>query len=607
MRMYHVTWLSSLLFACTGPKGDTSDTSPDVSPLLVEAGPLNPFPSRALVGEDGQLGFSPGLLPTATDGDDWEVERLNLREGFSRVQPSVAMFLDALDPATVGDQEQIGTDGAVRMVDLDTGEPILCFAELDAHPDALEEGRRALLVRPMQVMEPGHEIAVVVRTAVHTEEGAPLSAAAWQARVAAGEDVELDRRLAELGVSDVAWAWSFPVADGTAGMRAVAAVQTVPSTYTFERTWDVDEDALPPATWRRAEGSFQAPGWLVDDVAWALGADGLPEPQADTDAYLFVHVPTSVRGAAPGSVPVLIFGHGILSNPGDYLAEADDPSHVVDVAERLGVIVVATTWRGLTTDDLVHAVATSNNFGRFHEITDMLGQGVSNTLALSRLVREGPLLDDPLFGGLADRSRVWYYGISLGAIEGMVTLSNQDVIEHAVLHVGGSDWSTMLERSSDWPAFEQGVTRTMPDPWDRQVAYATSQLFWDAVDPASYVDDLRGRGFLWHESIGDQQVPNITSELLYRSAGVPLGQPAVTSPVGIDTLALPAPAPVFVQFDPQLGLPDPVNRPATNMGAHEAPRTWEGTTLQTVHYFTSGGEVQHYCGEAACAADNTGG
>jgi hypothetical protein len=329
--------------------------------------------------------------------------------------------------------------------------------------------------------------------------------------------------------------------------------------------------------------------------------------QGEVEAYLFVHIPESVRKAPEGSVPVLVFGHGILSDPDNYLADTDDTSHVIELADRLGVIVVATTWRGLTTDDLLHAVGVSTDFGRFNEVTDMLTQGVGNTLSLIRLTRDGGLLDDPFFEGRADRSHVWYYGISLGAIEGMVTLANQDELELAVLHVGGSDWSTMLERSSNWPPFEQGVSRTMPDAWDRQVAYAASQLWWDAVDPASYADDLRGRGFLWHESIHDQQVPNLTSELFYRSAGVPLATPLVTAPPGIDTLPLPAAGPIFVQFDPQVAAPEAANRPAADTGAHEAPRTWEGTTLQTMHYFTSGGEVAHYCGGAACAEDNQGG
>lgn len=164
----------------------------------------------------------------------------------------------------------------------------------------------------------------------------------------------------------------------------------------------------------------------------------------------------------------------------------------------------------------------------------------------------------------------------------------------------------MLERSSNWPAFEQGVTRTIPDPWDRQKAYALSQLLWDQVDPASYAADLVGRPFLWQESIGDDQVPNLTTELMMRSAEVPLGGPTVTSPYGLTERSLPQLGPMVVQFDPMLEPPPAGNRPAPVTGAHGAPRLWAGCEQQVVHYFESGGEVAHFCGGAPCSADNQG-
>jgi len=157
--------------------------------------------------------------------------------------------------------------------------------------------------------------------------------------------------------------------------------------------------------------------------------------------------------------------------------------------------------------------------------------------------------------------------------------------------VGGCAWSTMLERSSNWTVFEQAVVRTIPDAYERQRLYAASQLFWDPVDPASYVEDLQGRRILWQESIGDDQVPNLTTEVLARSLGLSIGEPAQTSPVGLDTVPLPADPPLLYQLDPGLGLPPPVNRPSAKTLAHDTPRTWPEVQAQTVQVL-QGGQVK---------------
>ncbi|MDP2314711.1 MAG: hypothetical protein Q8P41_17540 [Pseudomonadota bacterium] len=596
-----------LLLACAGADDTAEPLKPD--PGALGAGPLNPFPSVELVGTDGHLAIPAGLLPQVPDGTAMDVRRLNWREGFSRVQTSVAMLPAAVDPESLPGPGAIGIGGSVRMFDLDTGAEIPMFAELDAHPDAVATGARALLVRPMLAMTPGHQVAVVVTDAV-TSGGAPLSVLAWSAAKQADPHYQdLSDTLAGLGVDNVAVAWDFPVGDGTAVMRDLAAKVTTPAAYTFDRVDDADDGGLlPPGVWKKIEGSFPVDNWLVDDLVFDVDDAGLPIANGSAEATLYIHVPDAARTMAPGTAPVIVFGHGILSNPGNYLDEDDDPSALVELSNRLGAIVVATTWRGLTSADQVDTVQMAADFGRFPELTDRLAQAVANNLQLIRLVDEGTLLDDPALGGLADRSRLYWYGISLGSIEGAVTLANQSRIEHAVLHVGGSAWSTMLERSSNWPTFEVLVERGILDPWERQVLYATSQLLWDPVDPASYVEELAGRSFLWQESIGDDQVPNLTTELLMRSVGVALGTPGVTTPYDVDDIALPTAGPVLTQFDPGRGMPADSNRPAEFTGAHGEPRLWEGTKAQTLAFFAAGAEgtVTHFCGSAPCTADNQG-
>lgn len=606
-----------LLLACAedGPAtGDTASGTPAPVGALVD-GPLNPFPSAELVGDDGRLAFPEGLLPKKEGGTDMDVTRLNWRTGFSRVQPAIARLPVAVDAASLPGLDAIGTGGSVRIVDLDTGLEVPCFAELDAYPDAAEDGRQALIVRPMAAMDVGHRVAVVITDAV-TSGGAPLSLPQWaDAKANDAHYAELEGDLNALGTDGVALAWDFPVGDGTAITRSLAGQVQTPDAYAFTRVVDVDTEpgALPAGVWKKIEGSYTVQSWLAEDTVFELADVPLPVDQGTAEATLYVHVPESVRGAPAGTVPVVVFGHGILAEPGYYLDSDDDTSRVIELSNRMGAIFVGTTWRGLTRTDQDEAIFVANDFGRFPELTDKLAQGVANNLALVKLLDEGALLDAPELAAadgqpLADRSRLYWYGISLGAIEGAVTLAQQTRIEHAVLHVGGSAWSTMLERSSNWPTFEYLVVQGIPDPYDRQVLYATSQLLWDGVDPASYVDDLRGRGFLWQESIGDEQVPNLTTELLMRSVGVPLATPSATAPYGLDAVALPTTAPAMVQFDPELGLPPAENRPAQESGAHTGPRTWEGALQQTAGFFAAGaeGRVEHFCGSGPCSASSPG-
>lgn len=585
-----------LLLACAEPAAEPVDG-------VLDQGPLNPFPSFELV-EDGHLAIADGLFPVPEGGTALDVRRLDARTGFSPVQTAVVMLDEAVDPESLPSPDAGSEAGSVQLWDLDAGARIPCFAELDAHPDALAAGRRTLIVRPLRAMTPGHSTAVVLTRGVTTEAGVPLDDAAWRRAVAADPHyAALADALAGLGVTDVALAWDYPVGEGTGPLDAMVVDRGTPGTWTFTRTAQ-DEDVVE-GVWKQAEGHFTARTWLVDDRAFAVDDAGAPVPQGEAEVDLYVMIPESLREATEPA-PVLVFGHGFLREPGDYLADPDDTSRVIEVANRLGAVVVGSTWRGLTTDDLADAVAVARDFGRLPELTDRLTQAVVNHLLLLDLLTTGGLADDPFLEGRADPSRIRWYGISLGSIEGAVVLANQDVVEHAVLHVGGGAWSTMLERSSNWPVFESQVRETVPDPHDRQLLYAASQLWWDPADPAAWVERLTGRPLLWQEAIGDDQVPNLATELLIRSLGVPLAEPSVTVPFGLPTTPFPLEGPALVQFDPEVGLPPEENRPAPDTDAHELPRRWEGTVAQTVEFLATG-LANHHCGDQACAASNPGG
>jgi hypothetical protein len=576
-----------------------------------------PFPSAHLV-EDGHVSIPADLLPHAEGGTLFDVERLRVRTGFSVVQTTMIDPEVALDASSLPTRADAGTAGSVQIWDLDAGEPILCFAELDAYPE-LHEEHPTLIVRPLEPMAPGHRVAVITTGDLLTASGDVFTLPWFDALrdghpAKALEDwedhyTELVDELEDLGVGDVRFAVDFPIGDGTDLLRSVAHDLPTPSAWTLSDIADVDDGVdLPDGTWRRLEGTFTTESWL-SGTSFVLDGDGHPVAQGTAEADLYVHMPDSIRDAAPGSVPIWIFGHGIFKKPGMYLSDEDDEDHFVDLADRAGAILVGTVWRGLTYDDLPVAVAVGDDFGRISDLTDMLAQGVLDTIQLSSLVRDGGLLDDPALLGLPDPDALFYFGVSLGSIEGAVLQALDPGFDAAVLHVGGSAWSTMLERSSNWPVFEDLVVADVPSARERQLAYAATQLFWDPVDPAGYTAELADRPILWQQAIGDEQVPNLTTELLLRGVGAPLLEPAVDVPEGIETIAGPVlEGPAFSQFDPERGLPEESNRPAEVTGAHETPRTWDGMKAQTIRFLDRDdpGRAEHFCGTAPCTADNTG-
>ena len=210
---------------------------------------------------------------------------------------------------------------------------------------------------------------------------------------------------------------------------------------------------------------------------------------------------------------------------------------------------------------------------------------------------------------MPDPSRIFYYGISLGGIEGAVLLAQDPPLDGAVLHVGGSMWSTMLERSSNWTVFEFILIDHIEDPGDRQVLYAASQLWWDPVDPLSWSEELSAKKLLLQEAIGDEQVANLTTEALARSIGLEVLEPVVRVPFGVAPVGpLPPGSRALSQFDPEAPAPPNGNRPAGVTRAHSDPRLWKGTRQQVIDYLRPGSEEQvvHHCGASPCAASNTG-
>ena len=624
-------------------------------PGLSDGSTVNPYPSMHLMsgGENCALAFEPETLDLG-ESQDIDLRPILRRDGFSVANTIIWDSKQALLASSIpGPQDaaaSLSPGAAIQLWDLDAGVRLPFFAELDAYPE-LEAEERALLIRPLQSLGFGRQIGVVVTEGVEVVGGDPVaSPSAFSAIRDDGDSSatnsrtvahyrELLERLEELGVArdDLVFAWDFrtgthanvvaPLDRVVEAMRLALPAQKEHSpNVSFSQILDTDDGGSPAGDlWREVRGSVHLPHFLWDDAGeaapsesdhdhgwFALDDQGLPLERADAPAYFTLVVPDSLRDAPAGSAPVIIFGHGVFSSPQRYLAAAGDPNSTMELCDRLGAVCIGTEWRGLTLRDSPDALRAAMDLSRFPLVTDKLHQGVANQLAMARLMKTD-FLDSEFLqsadesGSLVDPSRIHYFGISLGGIEGGTFLANSEVVGTGVLHVPGAMWATMLERSVHWAEFEEFVVQTQPDAQSRQFVYAALQLLWDPVDPINHAAELGDKNVLWQVSRGDEQVPNFTAEALVRSAGVPLAVPGVWDVFGLDTLETDS-GPghsALAQWDSGILAPEHHNRPPPEeTGAHMSIRHLNEMMEQVEGYFLPGmeGQVLDVC-DGPCVFD----
>ena len=387
------------------------------------------------------------------------------RDGFSVANTMVWDSGQDLEPSSfpgaANPEASLEANSSIQLWDLDRGLRIPFFAELDAYPDLAPE-ERVLLIRPLQSMGFSTHIGVVVTDQLLRVDGLSALPPEQFANVRDGSggdaiDIRVQahyrgliNRLEELGVlrDSMVLAWDFrtgskdnitaPLDRIVETMRdALPLGEGVSPVVEFSQVEDSLDGGTPTGSlWREVRGSLRLPHFLWDegteknptesdhDHGWfSLDADGLPIVRADAPAYFTLTVPESLQGAPAGSAPVVIFGHGIFANPQRYLAAAGDTNSTMELCDRLKAICVGTEWRGLTLRDSPDALRAAMDLSRFPLVTDKLHQGVANQLAMARLMRS--TFTDSSFlqandgsGSLVDPERIYYFGISLGGIEG---------------------------------------------------------------------------------------------------------------------------------------------------------------------------------------------
>lgn len=524
---------------------------------------LLPFPSDFFTVADTstetgrRVRFRQAAMPENADAVPIDPTEWNRSDGFSP-GPKIMTAVPGLDPAASGvpPVTDIGAslepDSAVVLIDTDTGERVPLWAELDASISS--DDAQILIVRPATSLREGHHHVVALRGLVDAAGVAIPPGDAFRAyrdRLDTGND-ELERRrppmernfadLEDAGIErDDLWlAWDFTVASEESLSERLLHMRDdafdVLDEGAPEFTVDSVEDAGPA---RVVRGTYEVPSYLTGDGGPGSNLDNgegtddpLPERNGTVTANFVCTVPTAATGEEPARWG--LFGHGLLGS-------ADQTVDIGLLAANVNAGFCGTDWIGMSEGDLEFLAGAIQDLTLWRAVPDRLQQAHLNFLVLGRLVgADDGLVTDPAFqdatgAGVVDESQIFFVGGSQGGILGGATSAVATDWERAFLAVPGINYSLLLDRSNQFAPFEPVLADGYPDPVDRTVLLGVIQMLWDRGENNAYAQHLtrdpyngtRAKKVLLFEAFGDFQVANVSTEVLARTIGAQLREPAL--------------------------------------------------------------------------------
>jgi len=483
-------------------------------------------------------GFSPGQMITV------RVPGLDTPEAFRRTG---AAPID--DP-----RRSLAADAPVLVLNADTGERHLVWAEIDSNPS--DPAQRNLLIRPGVNFDEGARYVVALRN-LENEKGEALEPGrafrVYRDGIVTTDAVVERRRpamegiFATLGKAGVAreelyLAWDFTVASApsTTGRllsirdRAFAelgdtnlADRTIQgSVPTYAINADLPSENLPSAPEPPGSGDFPVgpPGpeeidGIVDydegpiartvrgrltvpcfldqpgcptGSRFLLGADGTPTRiPGNTTAYDF----TCTIPRRPGKLRPGLYGHGLFGGQGEIFQ-----GQLKALSVEHGFLFCAVDWNGMSTKDLPNTATVLQDLSRFPTLVDHVQQGYLGFLLLGRaMLHPDGFAKHPAFQDKIDTTALYYDGNSQGGIYGGALTAVAPDFERAVLGVPGMNYSTLLRRSTDFDMYangdfgtdtEAGLYDNYPSERERPLVLSLIQILWDRGDPNGYAHHM---------------------------------------------------------------------------------------------------------------------
>ena len=623
---------------------------------------LMPFPNDFFTVADPTSGtgrrvhFNPASMLKNSSNVFVDPTEWNRNDGFSP-GAMITTFVPGLDLGRTGAAPvtDIGAslhpDQPILLLDATTGEQWPIWSELDSQADPVDQ--RSLIVRVAKNLPEGHRFIVAMRglrdgagRLIGAERGfslyrdsVPTFTHAIEARRPHFDQLFAD--LGRFGVdrASLTLAWDFTVAseqnlagrmlhirdDGFASLNGGAPAFQVTNV----------ENSVDDRIFRRVTGTFTVPNYLTADGApgngfnYAPGAglDALPIRNGDFTAEFICNIPRSVT--VDGNDPVApgrgaIYGHGLLGDQGEVNA-----GNVRTMANTHRFVYCATKWSGFADEDIGIAAATLQELSSFPKVADRTQQGFLNQLFLARLVKDprGFASSAAFRAGSGNTAvldgSVFYDGNSQGGILGGALTALSTDFTRAVLGVPGMNYSTLLQRSSDWDLYASILRPAYPDEVDRILWFSVVQMLWDRSEADGYAQHMTDNPYpgtprhqvLFDLAFGDHQVANVTAEVAARTVGARILLPGlapgrstdVTPFWGITPISfLPWNGSAIVYWDSGTPAPPtgnlPPHEPEFGADPHEYPRRAVAAQQQKSDFLRNGGTLVDTCGGLPCIA-----
>lgn len=528
---------------------------------------LLPFPNDRYTRPDPttatgvRVNLKPVFDPANVQGVHIDTAQINRSDGFSPGAPAIIQVpgLDLTNtPGTpVVDQPSLSLESSspVMVFDATTGQQWPVWAEIDqVTPDPANP---VLFIRPQTNYIEGHTYVVALRnlkdSAGNTLPASPVFQAYLNGTDLPGvagfeaHKASMDHILSELdgwGVprAGMYQAWQFTVAStanltgrlihirddafqrlgGTNGLTNDAAPSFTVTSVNNQTSW--------PGIARDIVGTYQVPSYLTGDGSpgstFNTGPDGLPQYSGHAYTANFRCIIGTGALTTPG-IPT-VYGHGLFGTMNEVASDSQRA-----MASRFGRVYCATNEIGMADPDETPSISILQDLSKFPQLVDRLQQGVLNELFLARLLNSpngfvtNAAFQNAQGGPVIAPHEVTYDGNSQGGILGGVATAVSTDFTRSVLGTTGTDYATLMDRSTDFAPFFAVLNGSYPARIDQVIAIDLIQMQWDRSEPNGYADhliddllpDTPAHKVLMLLSYGDHQVTNWAGDVEARTIG----------------------------------------------------------------------------------------
>lgn len=535
-----------------------------------------PFPSDYLTVEDPstdtgrRVALHPEAMAQNTSGVKIDATEMNRNDGFSVGAAAVTLIpgldLNVTGAAPITDLgSSLDSDQPIVLLDATTGERHPFWAELDSN--AASDETRTLIIRPARNYPEGHRMIVGLRNFKRADGTTIEPSRAFRVYrdfvptfipEIENRRIAMDGimgRLGDVGVDrrELFLAWDFTViSERSLSERSLhIRDEGFDSLGGAAPEFNVSavQDNVDPTVWRRISGTFSVPNYLTGtgapgsrfNYAPGSGPDALPARNGDFSAQFVCNIPRSVT--SDGNDPVvpgraIVYGHGLLGSK-------EEVNSLGFQANQFRAVMCATSWIGMSREDLGNVAGILNDMSGFPTLADRLQQSFLNQMFLARLMKDpAGFSSDPAFRAGSASSpaiatgEVFFNGNSQGGIVGGAATALSTEWTRAVLGVPAMNFSVLLTRSVHWDGFGAVARAAYPDDVDQVLNQQMVQMLWDRAEANGYAhhltsDPLPGtppHTVMLIEAFGDHQVTNVATETEARTVpGMRVWKPSLAA------------------------------------------------------------------------------